>query len=130
MLYKKNKNKKIKRLRRASSTRIKIIKKKAYRLFVYKTNLHIYANIIDSYMKILVSSSSLELEVKLFIANYKKTFKNKIKNSFITKLIGKRIAEKSLKIGIKNVVFDRSGFKYHGHIKLLAESARKAGLKF
>ncbi|WP_339045064.1 50S ribosomal protein L18 [Candidatus Zinderia endosymbiont of Aphrophora alni] len=123
-------NKKKIRLRRSFSTRIKIAKKKKFRFVVNKTNLHIYANIINYNMKILVSSSSLESEVKLIIANYKKNFFNKKINFFISKLIGKRIAKKSLKIGIKKVAFDRSGFKYHGHIKLLAESARKAGLKF
>jgi large subunit ribosomal protein L18 len=89
------------------------------RLAVYKSLKHIYAQIINDYEgHTLASASSLEKEIK---------DKSKKEKSI---LVGKLIAERAIKQNIDKVVFDRGGFKYHGRIKLLAEAAREAGLKF
>ncbi len=116
-------NKKIMRLRRCRKFRSKIKNTNKYRLVVYKTSKHIYAQIIyfnENKSFAVLTSSTLE-----------KLFKNlKINNIKIAKLIGKDIAYKCLKKKIFNVVFDKSGFKYHGRIKALADSARKNGLLF
>lgn len=88
------------------------------RLNVFRSNSNIYVQIIDDTEgKTLVSASSLEL---------------KIKNNDIeaAKKVGTEIAKKATKAGIKEVVFDRGGYQYHGRVKALAEAAREAGLKF
>lgn len=117
-------NKKLARLRRASETRAKIAKLGINRLAIHRTNAHIYANIISSSANILASASTLEKEVREILIN------GGGGNVIAAKLIGERIAHKALKIGVTTVAFDRSGFSYHGRIKVLAEAARKAGLKF
>lgn len=90
------------------------------RLAVYRSNKEIYAQIIDDLSgKTLVSASSLKDE-----AAHKG---NKVEQA---QYVGKKIAEKASAAGISNVVFDRSGYLYHGRIKSLAEAAREAGLKF
>ena len=95
---------------------------KRNRLSVFRSNKNIYAQIIDDLTgKTLVSASSLEKNI------------NKLdeKTDFvIEKRIGSLIAERSLKKGIKKVVFDKGNYLYHGRIKALAESARKSGLDF
>lgn len=88
------------------------------RLCVFRSNLSIYAQIIDDNTKTtLVSSSSLELKLK---GN----------NLEIASAVGKDIAEKAKKAKIKTVVFDRGGYLYHGRVKALAEAARENGLEF
>ena len=119
-------DKKQSRLRRATQTRAKIAELKVNRLAVHRTNLHIYANIIGPDAKILASASTLEAEVKAELAGAT----GKGGNVAAASLIGKRVAEKALKAGVTEVAFDRSGFRYHGRIKALAEAAREAGLKF
>lgn len=112
-----------KRLRRTKKTRAKISEKKAIRLSVHRTNLHIYAQLIDTNTcKVLTSSSTLEPEVRKTLP--------KGGNIEAASLIGKRIAEKAKSSGIKSVSFDRSGYKYHGRVKALAEAARQNGLAF
>jgi len=87
------------------------------RLSVFKSNKGIYAQIIDdSKGHTLSSSSSAELGTKLNIES--------------SKDVGKKIAEKAVAAGIAEVVFDRSGYLYHGKVKALAEGAREGGLKF
>ncbi len=117
------KNLKLSRLRRARETRAKIALLKAYRLSVYRSNKHIYAQIIDdSNNKVLVSASTLESEVR-----------NKMPNGGTVKAaeyIGQRLAEKSKELGIDTIAFDRSGYKYHGRVRALAEGARNGGIKF
>ncbi|CAL4323219.1 50S ribosomal protein L18 [Buchnera aphidicola] len=111
------------RKKRSIKIRDIIIKSKRHRLFVYKSSRHIYAQLISLHdSTILVSASTLE----------KKFFKkiNYTGNKIAAKMVGKLIAKRSLKKGINTVSFDRAGFKYHGRIKSLAESARKFGLKF
>lgn len=95
------------------------------RLYIFKSNKHIYAQIIDcSSNKILLSSSSIARDVKPNIQLFYKA------NCKISKVIGKNIANKAIKLGIKTVVFDRGKKLYHGKIKALAEAAREQGIKF
>jgi len=117
-------DKKQSRLRRARQTRAKIAELKVNRLAVHRTNLHIYANIISPDAKILASASTLEAEVRQELAGKSGG------NAEAAALVGKRVAEKALKAGISEVAFDRSGFRYHGRVKAVAEAAREAGLKF
>ncbi|SHH49996.1 50S ribosomal protein L18 [Thermosipho atlanticus] len=105
------------------------IRKKIYgtadrpRLCVYKSEKHIYAQIIDDDKgHTLTSASTLDKELREVL---KKTW-NKEAAREVGKLIGKRAIEK----GIKKVVFDRGGYRYHGRIKELADGAREAGLEF
>ncbi len=119
-------DKKQSRLRRARQTRAKIAELKVNRLAVHRTNLHIYANIIGPDAKILASASSLESTVRAELA----AASGNGGNVAAATLVGKRVAEQALKAGVTEVAFDRSGFRYHGRIKALAEAAREAGLKF
>ncbi|MCV2524646.1 MAG: 50S ribosomal protein L18 [Candidatus Lightella neohaematopini] len=114
--------KKLARIRRSKKTRYILKRLRATRLVVYRSSKHIYAQIIDHNNKILVSASTLEKDIKNKI-NYSG---NKQSAAFI----GMTIAYRANKFGIKKVSFDRSGFKYHGRIKALAEAARKNGLIF
>lgn len=111
------------RLKRAKKSRAKMAELSATRLTVYRSNSNIYAQIIDGAdNKVIATASTAEPEVKKIL---------KIKsNKDAAILIGKRIAEKAVKAGIKEISFDRSGYKYHGRIKALAESARENGLTF
>ena len=104
----------------------KSLKKKSIgklRLSVFRSNRHIYGQIIDDNNgTTITSASSLEESVK-------KQFKN-CGTKEVATVIGKLIAEKAIKKGIKNVVFDRGGYIYHGRVKNLAEAARDGGLIF
>jgi large subunit ribosomal protein L18 len=117
-------DKKQSRLRRARQTRLKIAQLRVHRLSVHRTNLHIYASIIDaSGGKILVSASTVEPDIRAQVAG-------KGGNAAAAALVGKRVAEKAKAAGITSVAFDRSGFKFHGRVKALAEAAREGGLQF
>ena len=118
-------DKKQSRLRRGRQTRAKIAELKVNRLAVHRTNLHIYASIISPDAKVLASASTLEAEVRQELAGQS----GKGGNAAAAALIGKRVAEKALKAGIAEVAFDRSGFRYHGRVKAVAEAAREAGLR-
>ncbi|WWP01978.1 MAG: 50S ribosomal protein L18 [Candidatus Dasytiphilus stammeri] len=114
--------KKYARVRRGKRTRYKLKILNTLRLVIYRTSRHIYAQIIETKKaRVLVTASTLERDI-----NHIKYTGNQIAAS----IIGRIIAERALKKGIKNVSFDRSGYLYHGRIKVLAESARKAGLIF
>jgi len=116
-------DKKISRTRRAAKTRVRIHRQSAARLTVHRTNLHIYAQVIDATGgKVLASASTLEKDVRG--ANAKGSSKD------AAAVVGKRIAEKALAAGVTEVAFDRSGFSYHGRVKALADAARESGLKF
>lgn len=116
-------DKKQARLRRARKTRARIAELKMVRLAVFRTNCHIYAQIIDETgSKVLASASTLEAEVRASLANGG--------NVNAAAVVGQRIAEKAKAAGIQTVSFDRSGFKYHGRIKALADAAREHGLVF
>lgn len=111
------------RLRRARKTRAKIAELKVTRLSVHRTNTHIYAQIIaESGDKVIVSASTVEADVRKSIKNGG--------NVEAAAAIGKLIAEKAVKAGVTTVAFDRSGYKYHGRIKALADAARENGLSF
>lgn len=116
-------NKKLARLRRARKTRAKIAELKVVRLCVHRTNCHIYAQVYSGCgIKVLAAASTVEAEVRKQISNGG--------NVEAAKLIGKLIAERAKAQGVAEVAFDRSGFKYHGRVKALADAARESGLKF
>jgi len=93
------------------------------RLSVFKSLNHIYAQLVDDDKgNTLAAASTLDSQVKAELEGKKKTAKAEV----VGTVIGKRAKEK----GIKQAVFDRGGYKYHGRVKALAEAARKAGLKF
>ena len=111
------------RLRRARRTRAKIAELKIVRLTVHRTNSHIYAQVIDNTSgKVLTSASTIEPDIRKELPGGSSVS--------AAAVIGKRIAEKAKKIGISKVGFDRSGFKYHGRIRALADAAREHGLVF
>ena len=111
------------RLRRARKTRARIADLKVVRLCVFRTNSHIYAQVISAEGdKVLASASTLEAEVR----NSLKTGSN-VDAAIV---VGKRIAEKAKAAGVEKVAFDRAGFAYHGRVKALADAAREAGLQF
>lgn len=114
----------IARIRRHARVRAKVEGTTSVpRLCVFRSLNHIYAQVIDdSQGHTLVSSSTLDPEIK-------KETNNKAKQDE-SKLVGSLVAKRALSKGIKQVVFDRGGYKYHGRVKALAEAAREGGLKF
>ena len=107
------------RLRRAKKTRMRIKSQDLPRLTVFKSSQHIYAQIIDSSgSKILAATSTLD-----------KSIKSKGRSVQSAKEVGEKIADLSIKNGIKKVIFDRSGYRYHGRIKMIADAAREKGLE-
>ena len=116
------KSKKESRLRRAKRTRAKIRELGAPRLSVHRTPKHIYAQVIDpAGDKVIASASTVQKDVR---DGLKATG-----NAEAAAAVGKAIAEKTKSAGVDQVAFDRSGFKYHGRIKALADAARENGLK-
>ncbi len=114
-------NKKLSRLRRARKTRAKIRELVVPRLTIHRTPRHIYAQVIAADgEKVLASASTVQAEVK---ANLKNTG-----NIDAATAVGKVIAKKAKAAGIEQVAFDRSGFRFHGRVKALADAAREAGL--
>ena len=116
-------DKKQNRLRRARKGRAKISELEVNRLSVHRTPRHIYAQIIGADGgTVLASASTLEQEVRKGMKSGG--------NIEAAAIVGARIAEKAKAAGIDTVAFDRSGFRYHGRVKALADAAREAGLKF
>lgn len=115
----KHKIKQAKRERRKGRVRAKVYgTEKCPRLSVFRSNKAVYAQIInDENGKTVIGISSGEVKAK-------------DKKTVISSELGKMLAEKALAKGIKEVVFDRNGYKYHGRVKALAEGARAGGLKF
>ena len=114
---------KVARLRRARKTRARIRRAAKTRLCVFRSPQHVYAQIIESSGgRVLVSASTAEREVREKIGYGG--------NVGAAATVGKRLAEKAKDAGISQVAFDRSGYKYHGRIKALADAARKGGLEF
>lgn len=115
-------NKKKARLQRARRVRAKILELGVYRMCVHRTPRHIYAQIIaPSGDKVVTSASSLESSIR-----------NDLEytgNIAAASVVGREIANRAKGKGITEVAFDRSGFKYHGRIKALADAAREGGLK-
>jgi large subunit ribosomal protein L18 len=111
------------RSRRARKTRVRIAEQRATRLVVSRSNSHIYAQIIaPDGDRVLASASTNEADVRKDLKNGG--------NKAAAEMVGKRIAEKAKTLGIESVAFDRSGFRFHGRVKALAEAARAGGLKF
>jgi len=111
------------RLRRARQTRLKIREIGAMRLTVYRTNSHIYAQIMSAGgEKVLATASTAEKEVRAQLKNGG--------NRKAAEVVGARIAQKAKQAGIEKVAFDRGGYRYHGRVKALADAARAGGLKF
>ncbi|RKZ90907.1 MAG: 50S ribosomal protein L18 [Candidatus Parabeggiatoa sp. nov. 1] len=117
-------DKKTTRLRRARRTRSRIKIAGVNRLSVHKTPRHTYAQISDpNGSQVLASASTLDKEFKQTTGDYGGNVK-------AATVVGKTIAERAKSAGITKVAFDRSGFKYHGRIKALADAARENGLSF
>jgi large subunit ribosomal protein L18 len=116
-------NKKEARIRRATKSRSKMKALGVNRLIVNRTPRHIYAQVVSADSgKVLAVASSVEKDIK---ATGKATG-----NVEVAKTVGALIAERATKAGVSNVAFDRSGFKYHGRVKALADAARESGLQF
>ncbi len=115
--------KKEQRLRRARRTRAKLRELGMPRLSVHRTPRHIYAQIIaGDGSGVLVSVSTLTAELRQSLP--------KTGNTDAAQAVGRAIAERAKAAGIERVAFDRSGFKYHGRVKALADAAREHGLQF
>jgi large subunit ribosomal protein L18 len=116
-------DRKLSRLRRSKQTRRKVALARAVRLAVYRSNNHIYAKVIAATGdRVLATASTLDEAIR--------TANPKTSTVAAASLVGKAIAEKAKGLGIEAVAFDRSGFRYHGRVKAVAEAAREAGLKF
>jgi large subunit ribosomal protein L18 len=116
-------NTKQSRLRRAKKSRIVIRQAAESRLSIHRTPRHMYAQIFASDgSRVLCAASTLESSLKGSLEN--------TGNSSAAEAVGRAIAQRALAIGIDRVAFDRSGFKYHGRVKALADAARSAGLNF
>ncbi|MBV8211184.1 MAG: 50S ribosomal protein L18 [Burkholderiaceae bacterium] len=114
------------RIRRARATRVRIDLQRMHRLAVHRTNLNIYASVVSpDGDRVLVSASTQEREVR----DRLKEAKGRGGNAQAAKIVGERIARKAVAAGIERVAFDRSGFRYHGRVRALADAAREAGLK-
>lgn len=113
--------KKVARLRRARSTRLKIRENGAIRLTVNRTPRHIYAQIICANGgEVLAQASTLDASLRDAATG----------NVEAAKKVGALVAERAKAAGVTRVAFDRSGFKYHGRVQALADAAREAGLEF
>ncbi len=109
------------RIRRSRKTRSRIALDSLHRMTVFRSNSHIYAQVMDSLgSEILASASTNEPSLR----------KGNTGNIESASKVGELIAKRAIEKGIKEVAFDRSGYKYHGRVKALAESARKSGLTF
>ncbi|MDE0763548.1 MAG: 50S ribosomal protein L18 [Cellvibrionales bacterium] len=114
-------DKKVSRQRRARRVRMKIRELGATRLCVNRTPRHIYAQVIGANGdRVVASASTLEEGLR----------SGSTGNAEAAAVVGKLVAERAVAAGVKQVAFDRSGFKYHGRIKALADAAREAGLEF
>jgi large subunit ribosomal protein L18 len=111
------------RLRRAKSTRSHIRVLGVPRLTVLRTGQHLYAQVFTADgSKVLAAANTMQADVADGLTGKK--------NSEAAAKVGRIIAEKAIAAGIEKIAFDRSGYRYHGRIKALADAAREAGLKF
>lgn len=117
------KSKKQARIKRATRTRARIRMKGIDRLCIHRTPKHLYAQVIAANgSEVLASASTLDKDIR-----------GEVKysgNVDAATVVGKKLGERAKKAGVKQVAFDRSGFKYHGRIKALADAAREQGLEF
>jgi large subunit ribosomal protein L18 len=117
-------DKKQARMRRAARARAKIRELGAYRLCIFRTPRHMYAQVIGpDGGKVVASASTVEKELR-------RSSEGHSGNSSAAAAVGKTIAERAKTAGVEKVAFDRSGFRYHGRVKALAEAARENGLEF
>src|SRR5512145_283990 len=114
--------KKVSRLKRARRGRAKLRELKVMRLSVHRTPRHIYAQVLDPQSHVVAVASTLQKDVA---GELKATG-----NVDAAKAVGKAIAERARAKGVTQVAFDRSGFRYHGRVKALADAAREHGLQF
>ncbi len=113
--------KKTGRIRRAKSTRMKIREQGVFRLSVHRTPRHIYAQVIaPDDNRVIVQASTLDETLR----------SSQTGNAAAAANVGALVAERAKAAGVVKLAFDRSGFKYHGRIKALADAARAAGLDF
>jgi large subunit ribosomal protein L18 len=116
--------KKESRIRRATRARAKIREIGRHRLCVFRSPRHMYAQIISpDGQRVLASASTVEKELRGRIEGH-------AGNCSAASLVGQLIAERAKTLGVEQVAFDRSGFRYHGRVKALAEAARENGLRF
>ncbi|WP_303638040.1 MULTISPECIES: 50S ribosomal protein L18 [Stenotrophomonas] len=116
-------NKNIARLRRAKSTRAHIRELGVARLSVLRTGQHLYAQVFTADgSKVLAAANTTQADIKEGLKNGK--------NADAAAKVGRIVAERAKAAGIEKVAFDRSGYRYHGRIKALADAAREAGLQF
>ena len=124
----KRRDKRVDRRRRAKRTRMKIRELNAARLTVHRTPRHIYAQVIvggnDSH-RVVAQASTLDKALRESVSAA-----GDAGNVTGAKAVGELLAERSVAAGVDTVAFDRSGYKYHGRVKALAEAARAGGLKF
>lgn len=108
------------RLRRAKKSNMHLKKLGGPKIIVYRSSKNIYAQVVENGV-VIASSSTLD-----------KTLRDKVQGKKIDQShhIGKFLAERAIEKGVKKVAFDRSGYKYHGRIKAIAEGAREGGLEF
>lgn len=113
----------LQRRRQRMRTKLKQVAGGRPRLSVHRTGKHIYAQVIDdAQSNTVAAASTVEKDLRSAVKNSS--------NKEAAAAVGKAIAEKAVKAGITSVVFDRSGFLYHGRVKALADAAREAGLTF
>ena len=114
--------KRVNRLKRALRGRAKMRELKVMRLSVHRTPRHIYAQVFDTESRVVATASTVQKDVA---QGLKATG-----NVEAAKAVGRAIAERADAKGVKRVAFDRSGFKFHGRVKALADAAREHGLEF
>jgi large subunit ribosomal protein L18 len=115
-------DKKTARLRRAKRTRRNYIEQGITRLVIHRTPRHIYAQVVNAEGTVLAAASTVE---KALSETVKGTG-----NIEAAQAVGKAVAERASDKNVTKIAFDRSGFKYHGRVKALADAAREAGLQF
>ncbi len=117
-------DKKTARIRRATKTRARIRRLRADRLCIHRTPRHTYAQIISADGgRVVAAASTLEKALR-------GELEGRTANIEAARVVGRTVAERAREKGIDTVAFDRSGFKYHGRVRALAEAAREAGLNF
>lgn len=116
-------DKKLARIRRSKKTRARISNLSVPRLSIFRTPRHIYAQLISAEGdKVLASASTVEKDIKSAVK-----YSGNIEAATV---VGKAIAERAKSAGLSAVAFDRSGFRFHGRVKALADAARENGLEF
>ena len=115
------KTKRQSRLRRTRAPRAHMKTLGVTRLCIHRTPNHIYAQIIEN-DRVLAAASTLEKDIRAQLKH--------CGNKTAAALVGRTVAERAVKAGIKKIAFDRSGFRYHGRVAALADAAREAGMEF